>query len=133
MENETDAISTSSSTSSSVTPNEKCVHFPRIRKLLKRFTSRKHHNVIDSININFKNTKNTIFVVIENYKALSQSHISVNKGQKVILLGNSSANDENVNVALLPSENFLSPSNDTGIQGIIPMRILACIENENKG
>uniref|UniRef100_A0AAF5DBC9 SH3 domain-containing protein n=1 Tax=Strongyloides stercoralis TaxID=6248 RepID=A0AAF5DBC9_STRER len=77
--------------------------------------------------------KNTIFVVIENYKALSQNHISVNKGQKVILLNNSSPNDENVTVALLPSENFLSPSNDTGIQGIIPMRILAYIENENKG
>uniref|UniRef100_A0A0K0EDZ4 SH3 domain-containing protein n=1 Tax=Strongyloides stercoralis TaxID=6248 RepID=A0A0K0EDZ4_STRER len=133
MEDEADVISSSSSTSSSVTPNEKCVLFPRIRKLLKRFTIKKQQNVIDSININLKNTKNTIFVVIENYKALSQNHISVNKGQKVILLNNSSPNDENVTVALLPSENFLSPSNDTGIQGIIPMRILAYIENENKG
>uniref|UniRef100_A0A0N4ZES9 SH3 domain-containing protein n=1 Tax=Parastrongyloides trichosuri TaxID=131310 RepID=A0A0N4ZES9_PARTI len=74
-----------------------------------------------------------IFIVIEDYKALSQSHISVSKGQKVILLPTSTSNEENVNVSLLPSENFLSPTNDTGIQGLIPKRILACIDNENKG
>lgn len=56
MEDEADVISSSSSTSSSVTPNEKCVLFPRIRKLLKRFTIKKQQNVIDSININLKNT-----------------------------------------------------------------------------